>query len=630
MPITFLDVDETPISTDTGFQVTFRIENDSAKALEMYWIDRGGQLQLGQTIAPGEQKKQGTLSTHPWLVKSVDDSIQFKFFPSEKGTVSVKDTGPVFVSVVQEPFEDIVRRVPEFSPTIEEVYSGKWSNYWGHGIPDAAKALDLSDTFTPLTETSLNNHKILNLLNVPAAWEAGYKGQGVKVAVLDWGIYPHQEIEVKQSWNVLTNQENTNPLVERLHGLHVASPIAAKFDADKYTSNTPTKDITGVSPEVDLIDIRITDLSGSTDSSIALGIKKAVDLDAKVIQVSWINPSLTVSPLITDAVEYAFGNGALVVWAGGNYSSAVPTGPTLSALTSKSIGVGNFDLNTTLPFQSSNLAGENKFPYFFAPSNGYYPHPQGEDGYVHFTDGGTSFSSPYVAGIAALLYQKHPTASVAEIIEMLTSSTWIPSAGRDATFNEDGHRVIELTALTTTHLESPAVDLLLIPSSSDNFSIESVNGTRRITGTDIQDFNITGVDRIKYSDKYVAYDIQSSAGDAMELIYAMAGETYIADKGIRGLVIQLLDSASDRNEVVKFAATEVLGPNYSNSSLISTVIKNVYDIDGTDQILNLITAMNEANSMTAEDFFWVAAESAVNHANIDIIGLQSAGVEYWV
>lgn len=107
------------------------------------------------------------------------------------------------------------------------------------------------------------------LINAEAAWNAGYKGQGIKLAVLDSGVWESHPWLVGKTVGRWSAYGDDPSLPIEPHGTHVAG-IAMK-----------------VAPEAELLNIKILDDSGSCTISIMLdGIEAAVDLGADVINLS--------------------------------------------------------------------------------------------------------------------------------------------------------------------------------------------------------------------------------------------------------------------------------------------------------------------------------------------------------
>ena len=112
-------------------------------------------------------------------------------------------------------------------------------------------------------------------VNADMAYQAGYTGAGVGIAIVDSGIYAHPDlasrIVYRQSFIGGVNNDDYG------HGTHVAG-IAAGSGASSKGPHF-TRRFRGVAPGAHLIDLRALDANGmSTDSVILSAIDKAISL----------------------------------------------------------------------------------------------------------------------------------------------------------------------------------------------------------------------------------------------------------------------------------------------------------------------------------------------------------------
>lgn len=207
----------------------------------------------------------------------------------------------------------------------------------------------------------------------------------VIVAVLDTGIdKDHEDLVGVVIGEVnFTDSPTTGDVYG--HGTHVTGIIAAGYDNDIG--------IDGVAPGSRLFNVKVADDRGRCHlTALAEGIIWAVDNGAKVINISieMHDPS----PLLEEAIDYAWESGAIVIAAAGNGGSSVPVYP---ASYENCIAVTAVKENGEL----APLANYGDWVNAVAPGfNIYSTMPGDEYGYKY----GTSFATAYVSGLAALLF----------------------------------------------------------------------------------------------------------------------------------------------------------------------------------------------------------------------------------
>jgi serine protease AprX len=162
----------------------------------------------------------------------------------------------------------------------------------------------------------------------------GLTGQGVTVAVLDSGIFPHLDLK-----NPATGQSRILANVEFVsgsssndqygHGTHVAGILAG--NGASSTGGNHYRTFLGIAPRANLVNVRVLDMLGNgTSSGVIAGIQWVVQHKAtyniRVINLSLghaVTESYTTDPLCL-AVEQAWKAGIVVVCAAGNGGRSLP------------------------------------------------------------------------------------------------------------------------------------------------------------------------------------------------------------------------------------------------------------------------------------------------------------------
>jgi subtilisin family serine protease len=236
----------------------------------------------------------------------------------------------------------------------------------------------------------------LQQLGLPGAWDLTQGDANVIVAVVDTGVdATHPDLRDAVLPGVNFTSGGTDAGDDEGHGTAVAGIIAAR------TNNSAGQ--AGVCWSCKLLPIKVLDASGAGDASVvAAGIVRAVDLGARVINLSLGGPTPTQA--LADAVAYAEQKDVVVVAAAGNSATATPFYP---AAYPGVIAVAASDPARRLYSWSDH----GDWVGLAAPGCNVAPALDG--GYVDFC--GTSSASPIVAGLAALAISAVPSATSAEI-----------------------------------------------------------------------------------------------------------------------------------------------------------------------------------------------------------------------
>ncbi len=331
--------------------------------------------------------------------------------------------------------------------------SGLWSELTGVG---ALAGSGIKKVWLDGVRKASLDHSVPQI-GAPAAWAAGYTGEGVTVAVLDTGVdQTHPDLADREVAE--RNFSNSKDVVDHYgHGTHVASTIAGTGakSGGKYK---------GVAHGARILDVKVLNDSGSgADSGIIAGMQWAAEQGVDVANMSlggYDTPG--VDPLEEAVNTLSTTYGTLFVIAAGN------SGPRANTIGSpgtadEALTVGAVDRENRIADFSSRgpvVGGGMIKPDITAPGVDIVAarHADGRigppvvDGYTALS--GTSMATPHVAGAAALLAQQHPELTREQLKARLVASA-TPTAGLTP-FEQGAGRVDSARVMTQSVTSLPS------------------------------------------------------------------------------------------------------------------------------------------------------------------------------
>jgi glucose/arabinose dehydrogenase len=141
-----------------------------------------------------------------------------------------------------------------------------------------------------------------------------------------------------------------------------------------------------------------------------------------------------------------------------------------------------------------------------------------------------------------------------------------------------------------------------------------------------------GVERLRFSDLSLAFDLEGAAGMTAKLIGAVFGPAFVHIRELAGSGLRLFDSGLTYEQVAAIAVSSgefaSLAGSHDNAAFVDYLFGNVVGRSPTTAERALLIGSLDSGAHTQATLAVFAAEHALNRQNIDLIGLQQSGLEY--
>ena len=371
----------------------------------------------------------------------------------------------------------------------------------------------------------------LGKVGATTAWDTT-QGAGIIIAILDSGVdgsHPDLAGQMVPGYNFYDN--NTNTADVNGHGTAVAGVAAAA------TNNG--MGVAGVAGQARIMPVRIADANAyAYYSTIAKGVTYAADNGARVVNCSYAG--VAGSATIQSAAQYLKNKGGLMIVSAGNNGVNENITPTTTMIAVSA--TDQYDNRTSWSSYGSFVAMSAPGITYTTSRGGSYGNWQG-----------TSFSSPLVAGVAALMMAAKPSLDSAQLEKlMFSTSVDIGAAGRDMYY---GHGRVNAAAA----VQAAASATVAVDTQAPVVSIS--NPLAYSTATGVVPVNVSATDNVGVARVELKVNGSTVAVDSAAP-FAFSWDSAGVPNGMANLAAHAYDAAGN------VAASSTVAVNVANGAAL--------------------------------------------------------------
>ncbi len=174
------------------------------------------------------------------------------------------------------------------------------------------------------------------------------------------------------------------------------------------------------------------------------------------------------------------------------------------------------------------------------------------------------------------------------------------------------------------------IDSVVLPQARGNYTLAPSGSGYTVTAKDASgSYELTQVERLSFSNLRLAIDLNGNAGTTAKILGAVFGPTSItAHPDYVGVGLQLLDSGMSYEALIQLALDFRLGANASFGQVVDLLYGNVVGVAPPPEQRAFYIDLLQNKTYTTASLAVLAADTDLNQAHINLVGLAQTGLEY--
>lgn len=139
---------------------------------------------------------------------------------------------------------------------------------------------------------------------------------------------------------------------------------------------------------------------------------------------------------------------------------------------------------------------------------------------------------------------------------------------------------------------------------------------------------LKNVERLQFTDRQLALDLDGHAGLVARILGAVFGASSVKNAEYAGIGLQAADGGMGAEALVQMALDARLGPNAAAADVVTLLYTNVVGLAPGDADRAAYVALLDNHTYTPGSLGLMAATTALNDQNIDLVGLAATGLPF--
>lgn len=237
---------------------------------------------------------------------------------------------------------------------------------------------------------------------------------------------------------------------------------------------------------------------------------------------------------------------------------------------------------------------------------------------------GTSYRVQLAAGAVADI-AGNPLATASALAFTTAAAPVVTPNALQGTAAAD--RLLVATAIRTVD-GAAGTDTAVFSKARASYTVAVGSSSVTVGDTGGSNVALSNVERLEFSDASLAIDLAGKAGQVAKTLGAVFGAAAVRNAEYAGAGLELLDGGMSYESLMQLALELRLGAGATSTQVVDLLYTNVVGIAPSAADRAPLVALLDGRSLSAAALGVIAADTSLNAANIDLVGLSTAGLVF--